>query len=346
MKTRIGILCAGLLLAVGAIAAQSGSKPLATVDNETIAEQQVLTAAASDLSKLNANRPEPESAYARARLEILWKALDALVEDKLLAAEAARQQTTTERLIEIEIESNVSTPSTEEVEAFYEANKSQIPIPKVEALPQVRQYMIDSSRKRYRDMLFGMLRRTHKVTTYLDPLRKEIGIAGHPSRGPANAPVTIVEFADFECPFCGGLYPTLKLVEKNYSDRVRLVYRQFPLTNIHPHALKAAEASLCANEQNRFWEFHDSLFEDQARLTVEDLKQRAVDLKLNTADFNTCLDSGKQADVIQKDAGEARKIGVSSTPTVFINGRLLGNRSYADIRAIIEDELQRHQEGK
>jgi len=202
--------------------------------------------------------------------------------------------------------------------------------------------MIDSSRKQYRDMLLNNARRSFKVTTFLDPLRTDIVTAGYPARGPANAPVTVVEFADFECPFCGGLHPTLKLVERNYADKVRFVYRQFPLTNIHPNAQKAAEASLCANEKQRFWEFHDSMFGEQSRLDVASLKQRAQTLGLNTSAFNTCLDSGRQADAIQKDKEDGRKSGVTSTPTLFINGRLLGgNRPYADIREVIEDELKR-----
>ena len=161
-------------------------------------------------------------------------------------------------------------------------------------------------------------------------------------RGPADAPVTLLEYGDFECPFCGGLYPTLKLVEKNYGDKVRFVYRQFPLTNIHPRAQKAAEASLCANDQQRFWEFHDSLFSDQSKLDVPALKQRAQALGLNTTAFNSCLDSGKQVDAIQKDRDDARRTGVTSTPTMFVNGRLLsGNRPYTEIRDVIEDELKR-----
>jgi len=235
----------------------------------------------------------------------------------------------------------VGTPSPAEVEQFYEVNRAAIPIPKAEALPQVRQYMIDQSRRRYREMLVANMRRNFKVTTFLDPLRTDVATAGYPSRGPANAPVTIVEFADFECPFCGGFYPTLKLVEKNYADKVRLVYRQFPIPTIHPNAQKAAEASLCANDQRKFWEFYDSLFSDQSHLDIASLKQRAQALGLNTATFNTCLDSGSQAATIQKDRDEAQKIGVNSTPTVFINGRLLGGRAYAEIQEVIEDELQR-----
>ena len=102
-------------------------------------------------------------------------------------------------------------------------------------------------------------------------------------------------------PSAARFYPTMKQVEKNYADKMRLVFRQFPLTNMHPRAQKAAEASLCANEQGRFWEFYDALFSDQSRLDVPSLKQRAQTLGLNTTAFNTCLDSGKQAGTILKD---------------------------------------------
>src|SRR6185436_10671536 len=291
--------------------AQSNSKTLATVEGQVITEQQVLQSAAADLTKLDANKPQPQSAYDRARLEILWKALDSFIDDKLITLEAAKNNMTKQRLIEVEIDSNVETPSPQEVDKFYEDNKAQIaaqiPGPKAQVLPQVRQYLIDSSRNRYRKMLVDSLRRGYKITTNLDPLRTDIVTAGYPSRGPSNAPVTIVEFADFECPFCGGLYPTLKVVEKNYAEKVRLVFRQFPLVSMHPHAQKAAEASLCANDQQRFWEFYDSLYTNQAQLEIAALEQRAVTMKLNTAAFNTCLDSGGKADAIRKDQDDARK---------------------------------------
>ncbi|HET9220788.1 MAG TPA: DsbA family protein [Terriglobia bacterium] len=341
MRIYQGLVIATLLSASSLLGIQQNPRIVATVNGENIMEQQMLQAAAPELSKLDANRPQPQSAYDRARLEILWRALNSIVEDKLLTLEAAKNRMTREQLLEAEVESNVQTPSAEEVDRFYELNKAQIPLPKAQALPQVRQYMIDTSRRRFREMLVTNMRRNFKVVTFLDPLRTEIATAGYPSRGPVAARVTIVEFADFECPFCGAFYPTLKLVEKNYADRVRMVYRQFPLTNMHPNAQKAAEASLCANDQGRFWEYHDSLFSDQSRLDVPSLKQRAQALGLNAAVFNTCLDSGKQAEAVQKDRDDARRIGVNSTPTVFINGRLLSGRSYAEVQEVIEDELQR-----
>jgi len=341
MRIQHSLFAAGLLVAVSLLGVQQNTRIVATVNGENITEQQMLQVATPELLKLEANRPQPQAAYDRARLEIQWRALNSIIEDKLITLEAAKNKMTREQLLNAEVDSNVQTPSPEEVDEFYEANKAQIPLPKAQALPQVRQYMIDSSRRRFREMLVTNMRRNFKVVTFLDPLRIDVATAGHPSRGPAAAPVTIVEFADFECPFCGGFYPTLKLIEKNYADKVRLVYRQFPLTNMHPNAQKAAEASLCANEQGRFWEYYDALFSDQSRLSVPALKQTAQTLGLNSAAFNTCLDSGKHAATIQKDRDEARKIGVSGTPTVFINGRLLGGRSYAEVQEVIDDELQR-----
>jgi protein-disulfide isomerase len=175
----------------------------------------------------------------------------------------------------------------------------------------------------------------------LDPLRAEVATAGYPSRGPATARVTIVEFSDFECPFCGALFPTLKSVEKTYPDTVRVVYRQFPLTNVHPHAQKSAEASLCAGEQGRFWEMHDSLFGFQDDLTIDSLTLRAMELHLDVPRFSACLDSGKHAETIRKDKEEAATLGVTGTPTLFINGRMLLGNQPAELKALIEDELAR-----
>jgi protein-disulfide isomerase len=177
---------------------------------------------------------------------------------------------------------------------------------------------------------------------FLEPQRVEIATAGHPARGPAAAPVTIVEFSDFECPFCGGLFPTLNAIQKNYGDRVRIVYRQFPLRNMHPRAEKAAEAALCAHAQGHFWEMHDSLFAHQEDLGVDALKARAAEMKLNTATFNACLDSGKEATAINADIADGAKAGVTGTPTLFINGRkVVGNQPYPAIQAIIDNELAR-----
>jgi len=341
MTTRYFIAISFLLFATVA-SAQVTSGTFALVNGEVITEAQVKTAAAAELAALESKKAESPATYERDKLLILHRAMGAIIEDKLITLEAAQDKMTKEQLLYAEVESNVPTPSSEEIEAFYQANKAQIPAPHDEALPMVKKYMMDQARSHYEDVLFNTLKRKFPVKVFLDPIRVDVPTAGFPSRGPDNAVVTIVEFSDFQCPFCGGLFPTLKAIEKNYPDKVRLVYRQFPLNNLHPFAQKAAEAALCANDQKRFWDFHDSMFGDQAHLTVEDLKKRAVDLKLNTSQFNTCLDSGAKEGAVKRDIDEGSKLGVRSTPSMFINGRgLAGNQPYADIREIIEDELQR-----
>jgi predicted DsbA family dithiol-disulfide isomerase/Skp family chaperone for outer membrane proteins len=328
-------------------AAQSSSTRVAVVNGKDITQEELNKAAAGDLQNLETKRQQNELALARDKAEMLQKALDELVADRLIELEAAKNKVTAEQLLQTEVESNVETPSAAEMDAFYEAYKDRIPVPKAEALPQVKMYMIDQSRNRLRQALIDRLKKQYGFRSYLEPLRTEIATAGFPSKGPASAPVTIVEFSDFECPYCGGLFPTLKQVEKEYGDKLRIVYRQFPLNNIHPYAQKAAEASLCANDQKHFWEFHDSMFGNQRELSIADLKQRAVDMKLDTATFNQCLDSGKHAPAVQKDVQEGARAGITGTPALFINGRLLsGNQPLAEIKLLIDDELQRKQSSK
>ncbi|MEK7124243.1 MAG: DsbA family protein [Patescibacteria group bacterium] len=162
-------------------------------------------------------------------------------------------------------------------------------------------------------------------------------------RGNFSAPVTLVEFSDFECPFCKSHLPTLDRILKDYKDSVRLVYKHFPLTSIHPNAQKAAEASECASEQGKFWEYHDLLFEKQAGgLSIEKYKQWAVQLGLNSAKFNGCLDSSKYADKVSADSKEGSGAGVSGTPATFINGKLVsGAVPYEQIKKEIDAVLNK-----
>ena len=167
-----------------------------------------------------------------------------------------------------------------------------------------------------------------------------------PVEGKDNAKVTIIEFSDFQCPFCGKFYSqTLSEIKSKYIDtgKVKLVYRDFPLTQIHPNAEPAAEAADCANEQDKFWEYHNLLFEKQDEWTsigVSKLKDYAKDLKLDTDKFNKCLDSGKYKDEVAKDEQDGIKAGVQGTPSFFINGKILsGAQPFSAFQAAIEAEL-------
>ena len=331
-----------LLALSTAAAAQSGSKRLGVVNGQAITEDEVSKAAAKDLDNVELKRLQNEANYRREKQDALEKAFNALMEEKVLDAEAAKRKISKEALVQQEVEGNIKAPTTEEIGKFYEENKARIPVSREQAIPQIGPYLMDQRRDAAFAALITRLKKDYGVTSYLEPLRTEIPTAGFPTLGPASAPITIVEFSDFECPYCGGLFPTLKEIEKKYADKIRVVYRQYPLTSLHPHAQKAAEASLCADEQKRFWDFHDSLFGNQQDLTVDSLKRRAVELKLDAPAFNTCLDSGKHAETIKKDIVEGSRAGVSGTPAIFINGRLLsGNQPYTSIAQVIEDELQR-----
>lgn len=158
-------------------------------------------------------------------------------------------------------------------------------------------------------------------------------------RGNFNAPVTLVEFSDFECPFCGRIYPTLKKILADYPNKVRLVYKYFPLTSIHPNAQKASEAAECASEQGKFWEYHDKLFDNQAGgYSIDKFKTWAKDLGLNTTKFNDCLDTSKYAAKVSADQQEGQAKGVQGTPATFVNGQLVsGALPYESFKQIIDN---------
>ncbi len=159
-------------------------------------------------------------------------------------------------------------------------------------------------------------------------------------RGDKDAPVTIVEFSDFQCPFCKRFHPTVKQVLGEYSKEVRWVYKHFPLDSIHPQARPAAEASECAAEQDKFWEFTDGLFENQSRLGGSLYKELAQDIGLNVNKFESCLSSGKYKDKVEADLQEGIKLGVNGTPGGFVNGeQIAGAVSYGTLKTMVEQAL-------
>ena len=174
--------------------------------------------------------------------------------------------------------------------------------------------------------------------------RVDVSIDDDAILGDKNAPITIIESSDFECPFCERFYSqTLPLIKKNYIDtgKAKLVYRDFPLS-FHPNAQKAAEAAECAGEQGKYYEMHDLLFEKGVSGGINAFKQYAKDLGLNITKFNECLNSGKYADEVQKDFQDGQSYGVSGTPTFFINGiKVVGAQPYSVFEQIIEQELKK-----
>lgn len=181
------------------------------------------------------------------------------------------------------------------------------------------------------------------TTTEQQNQKVNVSTDGDPTQGSQTAPVTIVEFSDFQCPYCERFYTqTLPDIETNYikTGKAKLVFRDFPLS-FHQYAEKASEAAECAYDQSKFWEYHNKLFENQGALDVASLKKYAQDLGLDTAKFNTCLDSGTKAAEVNKDLSDGTKYGVTGTPSFFINGiQLTGAQPFSAFQQIIEQELK------
>ena len=166
---------------------------------------------------------------------------------------------------------------------------------------------------------------------------------GKPFKGSATAKVLIVEYSDFQCPVCGRAYPINKAIVNEYGQRIKFVYKHFPIRSIHPFAQKAAEASECANDQGKFWEMHDRMFENNEALDVSSLKQYAADIGLDTSKFNQCLDSGAKAGLVNDELGEGTALGVDATPTFWVNGKWYrGLLNYDQFKAILDAELQKN----
>lgn len=341
------ILIIVLVLAVSALPACAqttavSSRQLATINGQPVLEADVQKAAAADIEAAEKKRMVAEATFVRDSQAALERALERIAEEKLVALETAKRGVSETQFFQAEIEDKVEPVKDEEIASFYETNKARIPATLDQAREQIRLFVMNQKKAAMYAALVERLKKDYKYESKLEPLRNNVATEGFPTRGPATAPVTLVEFSDFECPFCGTLFPTLLRIERTYGDKIRIVFRQFPIAELHPNAPKAAEASLCANEQQKFWELHDAMFSDQQNLSVASLKTKAADLKLDMTRFNSCLDTGKFVDAVKKDLLDGSKAGVSGTPGIFLNGRYLsGARPYEELQQIIDEELAR-----
>jgi protein-disulfide isomerase len=178
-------------------------------------------------------------------------------------------------------------------------------------------------------------------TAPANPTRYDVSTDDDPFYGPADAPVTIIEFSDYQCPYCTQWQTQVwPQILKNYGDQIRLVYRDFPLASIHSQAAQAAFAADCANEQNAYWQYHDKLFQGKSGLGESAFKEYASELNLDMAAFDECLSSQRYKDEVQADFDYAAKLGVNSTPTFFVNGiAVIGAQPFEVFKQIIDKEL-------
>ena len=210
---------------------------------------------------------------------------------------------------------------------------------------QIRGHLQNQKLTAKREEFLKSLRSQAKVVVNLKPppvFRVAVSVDGAPFKGPAKAPVTIVEFSDFHCPFCRRVIPTLAQLESQYGEKIKLVFRDFPIESLHPGAIKAHEAARCANEQGKFWPYHDKLFAGPSSSSPELFKGLAKEVGLDAVAFETCLGSGKYQAAIKQDIEEGNRVGVTGTPAFFINGRLIsGAQPLEAFARVIDDELAR-----
>jgi protein-disulfide isomerase len=282
--------------------------------------------------------------YCREVQRIRTAAVDRAVDEKVLGTAAAKEQKEIGAFLRDYMETAVKDPSDEEIAKFYEENKAEGAPELDQVKDQVVRVMKDDKAKEVYGELLEKLRTEAKVELTLPDVRppaQEIPIPEHtPTFGPEDAKVTIVEFSDFECPYCARAVPAIDEIKEKYGDKVRVAFRHFPLS-FHKQARPAAEYAQCASEQDKFWEMHDAIFENQGQLAGETaLADAAKKAGLDEEALSACLSSGRAGQAIDMDLGTGQKVGVEGTPSFFINGRPYdGAISGPAFAAAIEQEL-------
>jgi protein-disulfide isomerase len=275
------------------------------------------------------------------RYEALREGVDEIIAEELVKQEAKDRKVTVDALQKTEITDKITPPTDEEIQKVFEDNKAQLKGQTLEQVkPQIVQYLSGQRAQERLSKFIDELKAKHKTTIALKPPVVDVATAGRPERGGgAKAPVTIIEFSDYQCPFCKRAEDSVNKVMQVYGDKVRLVFRDYPLP-MHSLARPAAEAAACANAQGKFWDYHAKLFDNQTALGEDKLKQYAKDVGLDAAKFDECLAKKPHKDAIDQDLADGNKVGVSGTPAFFINGRMIsGAQPFEKFKEIIDDEI-------
>lgn len=286
-----------------------------------------------------------ETEYQLNRYETQSQALDQLVIQALLEAEAKRQgKADIDALLRAEIEEKVAPPSDQEVTEFYPVVARQLGGATLEeARPMLAQELIRRKQQEAYVAYVEKLRADASLTSGLPyPELPRVDVAVQPTdpiRGSVDAPVTVVQFAEYQCYYCMKVGPTIDRVLAEYDGKVRVVFKDYPLPS-HSRAQPAAIAAHCAGDQGKYWEMNKVLLDNQQALNDSDLRAYAQQLKLDVAAWDTCVASGKFDPVVQGNIQEATRVGVSATPTFFVNGTLIsGAQSFDRFKALIDREL-------
>jgi protein-disulfide isomerase len=311
-----------------------GTSVVAKVGGTPITEAQLEKQSPADLAKARAGLLHARYAYYSMEREAVNKAVD----QELLAEQARAEHLTVDELVKRHVESRIKDPSEETLRIYFlNVNTDQ----QYEVVrPKILERIHSLQEKKYGDEYLKSLRAQKKIAIVLEPPREEVTVGDTPLMGPADAPVTVIEFADYQCPYCRAVEPTLNQLREQYKDKIRYSYRDFPLP-MHPYAEKAAEACRCAGEQGQFWAYHDRLFTGDAEsLADPKLRSTAAELKLDSNKFGKCLDSSKEQAAVAKDLEQGKSLGVTGTPSFFINGYYVsGAVSYDELRELVDQQL-------
>jgi protein-disulfide isomerase len=336
MVAGVGLLLVSCSGSAQQVRTQVASDVVATVGATSITLAQVDEVALQQPVSAFGNLKLSQAMYEARRM-----ALDELVGNALIDQDARTRSLDRAALVEQEISGKVTPPTDADITAWYQINQQRVQGATLDQVRSpIRAFLVQERTTAARQVYLDRLKTKTTVKLMLEPPRLAVKAADGPAQGPANAPIELIEFSDFQCPYCQRAHPTIKQVLEAYGNRVRLVYRNYPLPN-HPNARPAAEAAQCANEQGKFWPYHDRLFDNPSKLGEAELKQGAAELGLDAARFNACVDSHKYKGIVDADIKAGNEAGVSGTPAFFINGRsLTGAQPFEAFKRIIDEELE------
>jgi predicted DsbA family dithiol-disulfide isomerase len=302
----------------------------ARIEGVAISNGEIDARAREELFKAQASTPSK-------LYELRSQTLGAMLDERLLAVLAEKRGLDPDALVAAEIEA-MGAVQEEEAAAFFAENQARMGDGEYE---EVKGQILDFLAGRREFDAVERLREGADIEILIQPPRVEVAATG-PSRGPEDAKVTIVEFSDFQCPYCQRVTPTIDAITERYPNDVRIVYRNFPLRN-HSRAQPAAEAALCADDQGKFWPYHDLLFANPRALDDANLASYAETAGLDNEAFSACYDERRFAAQVNRDAAEGRAAGVTGTPAFFVNGVMLsGAKPPEAFFEIIEAELARN----
>ncbi len=317
------------LFAVLLIASFASAEPVAKIGDREISRQELEDSVRAQLIQIE-----------NSRYEILESGLDEMIKRELLTREAAARGISLDELREQEIDSKLSDPGEEEIQRIYDENQARL---EGQTLDQVKEMIVSYVKQRdaqnLSNALFESLRSKYGVSVMLEPPVFKVSLGRHPSRGGGEtAPVTIVGFSDYECPYCRVAETTVERVLDTYGEKVRYFHRDYPLP-FHANAKSASQAASCADDQGKFWEYHKALF-GRDSLSVEVFQEIADQLELDRVAFDECLAGEIHSDGIQADILEGGSLGVDGTPAFFVNGRLLsGAQPFEAFKKVIDSEI-------